>query len=149
VFDFGWVMARRGWRSGEQAMRLQVHATDPVLLEPRLGERASKGCIRVPASVNEFLDRYGLLDAAYEEALARGARFWVLRADRSPTPWSGRWLIIIDSGRAQRPAWSPAPRGARKSADSRSGTLPAEAPPSQQATTRDSPGAPLTGAGVC
>lgn len=113
VFDFGWVVAARAWAPGEQAMRLQLHATDPDVLEPRLGQRESKGCIRIATTLNLFIDRYGVLDAAYDEALAEGHRFWVLRADRVPTPWAGRWMIVIDSQRTVRPAWSPAPRQAR------------------------------------
>ncbi len=113
VFDFGWVRARRAWAPGEQEMRLQLHATDPRQLEPRLGQRASKGCIRIPATLNTFLDRRGVLDAAYEEAMAAGRRFWVLRADRQPTPWPGRLLVVVDSQRAARPDWAVPPRAAR------------------------------------
>jgi hypothetical protein len=112
VYDFGWVTGRRGWASGEQLMRLQLHATDPQRLEPRLGQRASKGCIRIPATMNTFVDRRGVLDAAYEDALAQGRRFWVLRPDREPTPWSGRYLVVVDSQRSARPAWT-APMPAR------------------------------------
>ena len=110
VYDFGWVMGRRAWAPGEQLMRLQVHATDRALLEPRLGRRELKGCVRIPATLNALIDRYGLLDAAYEEAMAAGHRFWVLREDRMPTPWSGRWLVVIDSQRTSRPAWASPPR---------------------------------------
>jgi hypothetical protein len=113
VFDFGWVDARRGWAPGSQLMRLQLHATDPLLLEPRLGRHASKGCIRVGAGFNELLDRYGILDAAYDEAVAAGKRFWVLRGDRIATPWAGRWLVIVDSERTRRPDWARAPTAAR------------------------------------
>jgi hypothetical protein len=109
VFDFGWVTGRRGWALGEQEMRLQLHATDHERLEPRLGERASKGCIRIAATLNAFIDRYGLLDAAYEEAMAAGREFWVLRSDRTPAPWAGRYLVVIESARSERPAWSPVP----------------------------------------
>ena len=109
VFDFGWVMGRRAWAPGEQLMRLQLHATDRDKLEPRLGRRESKGCIRVPTTLNLFFDRHGVLDAAYEEALAAGRRFWVLRDDRTPTPWSGRYLVVVDSARTERPAWAPLP----------------------------------------
>lgn len=109
VFDFGWVVAPRAWAPGAQAMRLQLHATDRERLEPRLGERASKGCIRIPAVFNRFIDRYGVLDAAYDEALAAGRAFWVLRPDRQPTEWSGRWLVVVDTQRESRPDWSPAP----------------------------------------
>ncbi len=106
VYDFGWVLAERGWGSGGTSlMRLQVHATDPDLLEPRLGQAASKGCIRIPADLNRLLDQYGLLDADYDEALARGASFWVLLPDRTPTPWPGRYLVVVDSGRTASPPW--------------------------------------------
>jgi len=98
VFDFGWIRAPRGWgdhREGQ--LRLQVHATDPVLLEPKLGSALSKGCIRLPASLIRFLDHYGLLDADYEEAIAGGRRFWVLAKDRQPCGQPGRYLVVVDS----------------------------------------------------
>jgi hypothetical protein len=110
VFDFGWVMGERGWGSGGQnQMRLLLHATDPDYLEPHLGMPWSKGCIRIPTTLNTFIDRYGLLDADYEQALANGKKLWVLRPERTPTPWPGRYLVIIDSGSAERPTWSPSP----------------------------------------
>ena len=46
-------------------MRLQMHATDADRLEPLLGSARSKGCIRIPASLNRLLDHFGLLDADY------------------------------------------------------------------------------------
>jgi len=111
VFDFGWVRAPKGW--GNRAistLRLQMHATDPDFLEPRLGTAQSKGCIRISASLNRFIDLYGLIDQAYEQAAALQHRlFWVLREDRVTGPWSGRYLVVIDSQATERPAWSPAP----------------------------------------
>ncbi len=110
VFDFGWQLAERGWgEGGESRMRLQMHATDPRVLEPRLGRVASEGCIRIPASLNVFLDRHGILDADYEAAEAGGQRLWVLKHDRRTIPWPGRYLVIIDSRTSGRPAWSPLP----------------------------------------
>jgi hypothetical protein len=107
VFDFGWVMGERTWGDGGLSpMRLQVHATDPDVLEPRLGSAASSGCIRISASLNRFLDKYGVLDADYEAALGRGGQLWVLRKDRTPTPWSGRYLVVVESERARRPPWA-------------------------------------------
>jgi hypothetical protein len=106
VFDFGWVLADRTWGAGGRSpMRLQMHATDPAQLEPRLGRANSKGCIRIAATVNRFIDRYGLLDADYEQALASGERLWMLLPDRTPAPWPGRYLVVVDSGEARRPAW--------------------------------------------
>ena len=109
VYDFGWQTARRGWgEAKESAMLLLVHSTDPALLEKRIGRPQSKGCVRIPAGMNEFIDRYGILDADYERALAQGRSLWVLRADREPTPWSGRYLVIVESDAAQRPDWANA-----------------------------------------
>lgn len=108
VFDFGWVQAERGWgRGGTSTMRLQMHATDPAVLEPRLGRAASKGCIRIPATLDTFIDRHGLLDADHAAALAAGRPLWVLRPDREPVDWPGRLLVVVDSNRSERPAWSP------------------------------------------
>jgi len=111
VYDFGWVQAPRGWGDGHQSvMRLQLHSTDPELLEPRLGSVQSKGCIRISASLNRFIDHYGILDAEYDRALAAGRSLWVLSPDREPTPWSGQFLVVVDTGRSRRPVWSPRPR---------------------------------------
>ena len=111
VFDFGWVLAPKGWGDGnESIMRLQVHATDPDLLEPQLGRPRSKGCIRIPASLDEFLDRRAILDADYVAARESGAALWVLRPDQEPTRWPGKYLVIVDSLASSRPAWAVPPR---------------------------------------
>lgn len=110
VFDLGWQQALRLWGSGGYStMRLQMHATDPDLLEPRLGSVQSKGCIRIPASLDRLLDHFGVLDGAYLAAAAQGASLWVLPTDQTPVEGAGRYLIVIDSGRASRPFWAPAP----------------------------------------
>lgn len=111
IFDFGWVLAERGWgEGGTSVMRLQMHATDPKLLEPSLGEVRSKGCIRIPATLNTFIDRYGLLDFHYLANLDKATVRWVLRSDRTPVPWPGRYLVVIESHREMRPAWATKPR---------------------------------------
>jgi hypothetical protein len=110
VFDFGWQVAERGWgQGGTSKMRLQMHATDPRVLESRLGRVASEGCIRIPATLNVFLDVHGVLDADYEAAAARGDKLWILKADRQTMPWPGRAMVIVDSQVAERPVWSPLP----------------------------------------
>ncbi|MDR8731650.1 hypothetical protein FEQ05_03720 [Burkholderia pseudomultivorans] len=110
IFDFGWVDGERGWgKGGTSPMRFQMHATDPDRLEPLLGIRHSKGCVRIPASLNTFLDRHGILDDDYEARVEAGKSFWVLHADRDITPIAGRYLVVIDSARKTRPAWSPLP----------------------------------------
>ena len=107
VYDFGWVVTEKGWGDHAQmAMRLQMHATDPDLLEQRLGTAQSKGCIRIPATLNEFFDRFGVLDEDYDLGLAAGKAPWVLRKERTPTPWSGRYLVVTDSLAAARPVWA-------------------------------------------
>lgn len=111
VYDFGWVRQKKGWGNGEEIeMRLQMHATDPRLLEPSLGKPRSKGCIRIPATLNTLLDRFGILDADYQRAAKEGRRHFTLRPDWQPTPWSGRFLVIVDTARTERPPWSPQPR---------------------------------------
>ena len=115
IYDFGWAKGMRTWGApGLSQLRLQMHATDPDLLEPLLGGWHSKGCIRIPASLNMFIDRHGLLDSDYEAAARAGRHFWVLHPDRAATPWPGRWLVVIDSERRERPAWSPPPPQVRR-----------------------------------
>jgi hypothetical protein len=110
IYDLGWVAAPRGWGDGAMGeLRLQMHATDPELAESRLGTRQSEGCVRIPASLNDFLDRRGVLDADYERALAEGRHLWVLRADRTPTPTAGSYIVVVDSDTLTRPAWAALP----------------------------------------
>ncbi|WP_346779208.1 L,D-transpeptidase [Burkholderia sp. Ac-20365] len=112
IFDLGWAQGERGWgKGGMSQMRFQMHATDPDKLEPILGIRHSKGCVRIPASLNVFLDHYGILDREYEALVAEGRSLWVLHSDRVATPWAGRYIVVVDSQRKARPAWSPAPSG--------------------------------------
>lgn len=111
VYDLGWVWAQRGWGARTMGwMRLQVHATDPELGEPFLGSARSAGCVRIPATLNDFLDRHAVLDADYARALAQGQSLWVLRPDRTPTATPGRRVVVVDSGRSARPEWSPLPK---------------------------------------
>jgi len=110
IYDFGWVDGERGWgKGGVSPMRFQMHATDPDRLESLLGIRHSKGCVRIPASLNTFFDRHGLLDDDYQARVEAGKSLWVLRRDRDITPIAGRYLVVIDSARKTRPAWSPLP----------------------------------------
>jgi hypothetical protein len=105
VWDFGWQETARGWGTGEAGeIRLLMHATDPAYLEQRLGRPASKGCVRIPAAMNRFLDRRGILDADYERAARSDRRFAaLLPPDRVPTPLAGDMMIVIDSAEPPRP----------------------------------------------
>ncbi|MCX8133521.1 MAG: hypothetical protein N3D18_06080 [Roseococcus sp.] len=104
VWDFGWLTAEKGWREdGETGeIRFLLHATDPDLLEPRLGRPASQGCVRIPSGVNRFLDLEGVLDVDHERAARAGdARFAaLLHPARTPSPLAGRALIVVDSREA-------------------------------------------------
>lgn len=102
VWDFGWQTAAKGWGTREDGdIRLLLHATDPDYLEKRLGRPASKGCVRVPAVMNRFLDRHGILDADYERAAKDDPRFAaLLLPERTPTPLAGNELVVVDSAEA-------------------------------------------------
>jgi hypothetical protein len=116
IYDFGWAQGERGWgKGGMSQMRFQMHATDPDKLEPVLGVRHSKGCVRIPAALNVFFDNHGILDADYEARVAGGQSLWILKPRRAPTPWDGRYLVIIDSAQSVRPSWSPLPDGKARS----------------------------------
>ena len=107
IYDFGWQDGVRGWgKGGPGKLRLQMHATDPDVLEQRLGTAQSKGCIRIPASLNTFIDRHAILDGEYNEAIGDGKSFWVLRENRDENPWAGRFLVVVDTERKTRPGWA-------------------------------------------
>ncbi len=100
VWDFGWHNAVKGWRSdGETGdIRLLIHATDPDYLEQRLGRPASQGCVRIPAAMNRFLDRHGVLDADIERAAASDIRYAsLLLPNRTPSPLAGNAMVVFDS----------------------------------------------------
>jgi hypothetical protein len=123
VWDFGWHWAVKGWHTDGEGgdIRLMMHATDPDLLERRLGRPASEGCVRVSSSLNRFLDRHGVLDADYERAASQDIRFSALLGhDHEPSPLAGRLLVVIDTSlpadalptAAGRPAGWPSPEPA-------------------------------------
>ena len=99
VWDFGWQDADSGnGRINPGGMRLNMHGTDPVYLEPRLGKPASEGCVRLPFQVVNFLDKYGIIDRDYEEAALTQRRFAaLLKSDRNPSPYAGNALVVFDS----------------------------------------------------
>jgi hypothetical protein len=99
VWDFGWQRAKAGWGEGDELdIRLLMHATDPNYLERRLGQTASKGCVRIAGSMNVFLDRHGVLDADVERAAKTDSRYEdLLLPVRTPTALAGNTMIVIDS----------------------------------------------------
>lgn len=93
VFDFGWQRARRASRRGlPMPMRLQARAADHRG-ERQLGTACSNGCVLMPASLLDFIDRYGLLDGDAPHPLP-------LRV-----PYRGRYMLVVDSEREDRPDW--------------------------------------------
>lgn len=93
VWDLGWQETAHP-KGGSINIRPLVHATDPDFGEPRLGKPDSKGCIRIPAKLNRFLDYYAILDAEYEKS-EKGRR--VLLKNREPMAMSGSLIVVIDS----------------------------------------------------
>ncbi len=99
VWDFGFQQGLRQFSQGvyPSQMRLLMHATDPDFGEPRLGSPDSKGCVRISAQFNRFLDVHAVLDRHYEEQARRDPSRWLLRADRTPVSRPGSLLIIGDT----------------------------------------------------
>jgi len=106
VYDFGWVVSERTWgKYGLSTMRLQMHSTDPDFLEIKLGQPESKGCIRISADLNAFLDHYGLLDASYYEAIKKGEHLWLFSGKEEPVSTPGRYLVVLDTYLGKYPPW--------------------------------------------
>ena len=76
---------------------------------------AFRGIVEVDLGVGVYTNEDGkipLLRAVREAEQARveaGKSLWVLRRDRDITPIAGRYLVVVDSARKTRPAWSPMP----------------------------------------
>lgn len=114
IYDLGWQQARRGWgKGGISTMRLQMHATDADLAQPLLGTVRSEGCIRIPDSLNRLLDLFGVLDAEYQADGIPAAAARVLDPARTPVQQAGRYIVVVDSLRGERPAWAPLPASVR------------------------------------
>lgn len=96
VWDFGW-QKTTGRKNPEFYIRFLMHATDPFYGESRLGEANSKGCVRISAKLNNFLDRYGILDKEYEEKKNLKSVSWLLRKDRLPAIFAGKYFLVGDS----------------------------------------------------
>ena len=99
VWDFGW-QTTDDWRTPRalMAVRMEMHATDPSVLEPRLGRWDSEGCIRIPTRFNSFLDHTGLVDAKEREAARDDRRFAaLLPKDAAPTPLAGQTVVVVDT----------------------------------------------------
>jgi len=110
VWDFGW-QTTDDWRKAGAvtAVRMEMHATDPDALEPRLGRWDSSGCVRIPTRFNSFVDRVGLIDARQRAAAADSrALAALLPKDATPTPLAGDKLVVVDSSAPDAPVSDPA-----------------------------------------
>jgi hypothetical protein len=99
VWDFGWHTSD-DWRTPGATMqvRVEMHATDPAVLQQRLGRADSEGCIRLPDALNRFLDRRGIIDADLERLAETDAGYRALLSPYlEPTPLAGDAVIVVDS----------------------------------------------------
>jgi hypothetical protein len=95
VWDFGWQNTVH--TDGIRSIRLLMHATDPQFGESRLGKVDSKGCVRISAKMNKFLDQFGILDADYEKQINNKSVSWILKKDRTPIHYAGKYLLVGES----------------------------------------------------
>jgi hypothetical protein len=115
IYDMGWQTTIKGWgKPEERQIRFQLHSTDPDILEPRLGRPDSKGCIRMPATLNTFIDNYGVLDAQYDAREAEGQSLWVLSKHRVRTGLEGEYVVVVDTKPEHKPQWVAAVTGPEK-----------------------------------
>jgi hypothetical protein len=95
VYDFGRHRARRASGAGFSELRLQARAATGRS-GALLGRVQSDGTVLLPPGLVAFLDHFGVLDSGRQEAV-------------TPTgealPFAGRYLVVIDSERDERPDW--------------------------------------------
>jgi hypothetical protein len=110
VWDFGW-QTTEDWRTpgAVASVRLEMHATDPTFLEERLGRPDSEACIRIPDRFNQFLDRFGLIDAQLT-ALAPTSRAVaaLLPTDVTPSLLAGDKVVVVDTSEPNATPSNPA-----------------------------------------
>ena len=110
VYDFGWQLGTKGWgKAGEGRLRLQMHATDPDMLERRMGTSRSKGRIRIPAAWMFFSIS---MRFSMPTTTQRSLRENVPTSHEKPDADAlvRRYLEIVDTGPDARPDW-PNPEG--------------------------------------
>ena len=96
VYDFGVQRTRKLGTSAFSQLRLQARAASGPT-GAMLGRPQSDGCILLPPGMVAFLDQFGVLDAGRRDAV-------------TPTgealPFAGRYLVVVDSERDDRPEWA-------------------------------------------
>jgi len=98
VYDFGLHRARRAATGGFAPLRLQARAATGRT-GALLGTPQSDGSILLPPGLVAFLDQFGVLDAGRGEALTPAGE---------SLPFAGRYLVVVDSERDERPDWADA-----------------------------------------
>jgi hypothetical protein len=96
VYDFGRQRARAA--RGFTDLRLQARAATGRT-GALLGRVQSDGCILLPPALVVFLDRFGVLDAGGPEPTTPAGE---------ALPFAGRYLVVTDSERDERPGWAVA-----------------------------------------
>jgi hypothetical protein len=94
VYDFGMQRARRGSNRAFAQLHLQARAARGRS-GTLLGRPQTDGSVLLPASLVAFLDRFGVLDAGRTVGAAGGEEL----------PFAGRYMVVVDSERLDRPEW--------------------------------------------
>lgn len=98
IYDFGVQRTRRPTSGGFASLRLQARAATGRT-GALLGKPQSDGCILLPPDLVAFLDQFGVLDADRREGRTPGGE---------ALPFVGRYLVVVDSERDERPDWAAA-----------------------------------------
>ena len=96
VYDFGTQRARIAGSAGYGALQLQARAA-VGRSRALLGTAQSDGRVLLPPSLVAFLDGHGVLDGQRSEARS---------PQGEPVPFAGRYLVVIDSERDEKPDWA-------------------------------------------
>ena len=96
VYDFGRHRTRRSTGSGFEDLRLQARAATGRS-GALLGRAQSHGCILLPPGMVAFLDQFGVLDDGRKDGVTPSGE---------ALPFAGRYLVVTDSERDERPDWA-------------------------------------------
>jgi hypothetical protein len=96
VYDFGVQRVRKAASGGFAPLRLQARAATGRTGK-LLGTAQSDGSILLPPGLVAFLDQFAVLDAGRSNATTPGGE---------ALPFAGRYLVVVDSERDERPDWA-------------------------------------------
>ena len=100
VWDFGWQPTLK--KGDIHDIRLQMHATDPDVLEKRLGAIASKGCVRVSTAMNRFIDENGVLDYPWHAYMDKYGYQLAPAQRKEPSSKAGLYMVVVDSSEVRK-----------------------------------------------